>query len=98
MCLSLGQYDRAIEYLEKALFIRTVFGDKKGEAADLANLGVVSRNVGDYEASEVYLEKALSISKDIGDRRRAFQILLEYAILYLFQKKIRLPFVSSSVH
>ena len=89
MCLSLGQYDRAIEYLEKALFIRTVFGDKKGEAADLANLGVVSRNVGDYEASEVYLEKALSISKDIGDRRRAFQILLEYAILYLFQKKIK---------
>ena len=82
MCLSLGQYDRAIEYLEKALFIRTVFGDKKGEAADLANLGVVSRNVGDYEASEVYLEKALSISKDI----------------VLLQKKIRLPFVSSSVH
>ena len=86
---SLEQYDKAREYLEKALFIRNVLGDKKGEAADLANLGVVSRNVGDYEASEVCLEKALSISRDIGDRRRAFQILLEYAILYLFQNKIK---------
>ena len=47
-----------------------------------------SRNVGDYEASEVCLEKALSISRDIGDRRSVFQILQEYAILYLFQNKV----------
>ena len=88
MFQSLGRYDKAKEYLQMALVIRTEIGDKEGEAADLTNLGVVSRNVGDYEASKVYLEKALSISRDIGDRRKAFQILLEYAILYLFQNKI----------
>ena len=86
---SLGQYDKAVEYFEKSLFIRTEIGDKNGEASDLANLGVVSRTVGDYKASEVRLKKALSISRDIGDRRKEFQILQEYAILYLFQKKIK---------
>ena len=86
---SLGQYDKAVEYFEKSLFIRTEIGDKNGEASDLANLGVVSRTVGDYKASEARLKKALSISRDIGDRRKEFQILQEYAILYLFQKKIK---------
>ena len=71
-----GQHDKA------------EIGDKQGEAADLANLGIMSRTVGDFEASEVCLEKALSISRDIGDRRTAFQILQQYAILYLFQNKV----------
>ena len=71
-----GQHDKA------------EIGDKQGEAADLANLGIMSRTVGDFEASEVCLEKALSISRDIGDRRKAFQILQQYAILYLFQNKV----------
>ena len=62
MFQSLGQYDKAKGHLHKALVIRTEIGDKEGEAADLAHLGVVSRTVGDYEASEVCLEKALSIS------------------------------------
>ena len=88
---SLGQYDKAKEYRQKARNIRTEIGDKQGEAADLANLGIMSRTVGDFEASEVCLEKALSISRDIGDRRTAFQILQQYAILYLFQNKVEDP-------
>ena len=86
---SLEQYEKAKEYLGKALVIRTEIANKGGEAADLANLGVVSRIVGDYEASEECLKKALSISRDIGDRRQEFQILREYAILYILQKKIK---------
>ena len=85
MFLLLGQYDKAKEYLQMALVIRTEIGDKEGKAGDLANLGDLSRAVGDYEASEVCLEKALSISRDIGDRRKEFEILQKYAILYLSQ-------------
>ncbi|XP_066018449.1 tetratricopeptide repeat protein 28-like [Pocillopora verrucosa] len=84
----LGQYDKAKEYYQKALNIQTEIGDKRGEAVALAYLGSMSRTAGDYEASEVCLEKALSISRDIGDRRSVFQILQEYAILYLFQNKV----------
>ena len=87
--LSLGQYDKAKQYLQKGLVITTEIGDRKGKAAHLTNLGGVSRTVGDYEASEVCLEKALYISRDIGDGRTEFEILREYAILYLLQNKIK---------
>ncbi|XP_066018663.1 tetratricopeptide repeat protein 28-like [Pocillopora verrucosa] len=84
----LGQYDKAKKYLQKALLITTEIGHKLGEAGVFSNLGFMFRTVGDYEASEVCLEKALFISRDIGHRRKTFQILQEYAILYLFQNKV----------
>ena len=86
---SLGQYDKAKEYLQKALVIATEIDHRKGEAGDYGNLGIIFRIFGDYEASEVYLEKALSIPRDIGGRRFEFEVLREYAILYLFQNKIK---------
>ena len=89
MFQSLEEYDKAKEYLQKALVIGIDIGDKKGEAAHLANLGILSRIVGNYEVSEVCLEKALSISRDIGDRRQEFRILQYYALLYSFQNKIK---------
>ena len=84
-----GQYDKAKEYLQKALVIATEIDHRKGEAGDYGNLGIIFRIFGDYEASEVYLEKALSIPRDIGGRRFKFEVLREYAILYLFQNKIK---------
>ena len=86
---SLGQYDKAKQYLQKGLVITTEIGNKNGEAAHLTKLGGVSRTVGDYEASEVCLEKALFISRDIGAGRREFEVLKQYAILYLLQNKIK---------
>ena len=86
---SLGQYDKAEEYLQKALVITTEIGDRGGEASCYGNLGTVFRTVGDFEASEVCLEKALFISRDIGDGRREFEILRGYAVLYLYQYKIK---------
>ena len=88
----LGQCEKAIEYFSKALNIRTEIGDKEGQAADLLNFGIMYRTVGDYEASEVCLKKALSICRGIGDGRKAFQILQENAILYLFQNKSKTLF------
>ena len=86
---SLGQYDKAEEYLQKALVIQTVIGNREGEATSYGNLGTVFRTVGDFEASEVCLEKALFIFRDIGDRRKEFEILKIYAVLYLYQYKIK---------
>ena len=86
---SLGQYDKAEEYLQKALVITTEIGDREGEATNYGNLGTVFRTVGDFEASEVCLDKALFISRDIGDGRKEFEILISYAVLYLYQNKIK---------
>ena len=86
---SLGQYDKAKEYLQKALAITTEIGIRKEEASCYRNLGIVFRSVGDFEASEVCLERALFISRDIGDGRKEFEILGSYAVLYLYKYKIK---------
>ncbi|CAH3040182.1 unnamed protein product [Pocillopora meandrina] len=88
----LGQYDKAEEYLQKALVIATEIGDRGGEASFYGNLGTVFESLGQYDKAEEYLQKALKalfISRDIGDRRREFEILVCYAVLYLHQYKIK---------
>ena len=48
----LGDYDRAKEYLKKALAIRIQIADKKGEAADYAHLGTVFQSLGEYNKAK----------------------------------------------
>ena len=63
--ISLGKYNRARAYLEKALSIdKKIHGDNHVYVApDLDRLGIVSHRVGDYEAAEEYYNKALRIYK-----------------------------------
>ena len=69
MFQSLGQYDKAKEFLRKALVIRTEIGDRRGEAADYGNLGTVFHSLGQYDKAKEYLQKALVITTEIGDRK-----------------------------
>ena len=75
MFQSLGEYDKAKEYLEKALAITIQIGDKEGEAADYGNLGALYQSVGEYVIAEGYIEKVLSITRDIGDLDNEFNSL-----------------------
>ena len=68
MFQSLGKYDKAKEYLHKALVITTEIGDRNGEGACYANLGNVFQSLGEYERAKEYLHKALVIITEIGDR------------------------------
>lgn len=61
--ISLGEYDKAKEYLEKALAIRIKIGDKQGEAAIYSNLGTVFKRLGEYDKAKEYREKTLVIRK-----------------------------------
>ena len=81
MFLSVGQYTKAEEYLQKALVIRKEIGDKQGEASDYGNLGTVFQSVGQYTKAEEYLQKALTIKEEIGDKR-------DVGILYLHLGKL----------
>ena len=64
----LGQYDKAKEYFQKGLVIRTEIGDRVGEAADYGNLGTVFHSLGQYDKAKEYHQKALVIRTEIGDR------------------------------
>jgi len=44
-------------------------GDRRGEGADLGNLGLAYSGLGQVEKAIEYYEKALVIAREIGDRR-----------------------------
>ena len=54
---SLGQYDKAREYQEKALAIRIEIGDRDGEATSYGNLGTLFQSLGQYDKAREYQEK-----------------------------------------
>ena len=66
--LSLGEYQKAIEYYEKGLEISTAIGDLSGIASDNGNLGNAYLSLGEYQKAIEYHEKSLEISTAIGDQ------------------------------
>ena len=65
----LGEYDKAIKYLEKALAIKIQIGDKEGEAGSCNNLGIVfNAGLGECDKAKEYIEKGLAIRLQIGDK------------------------------
>ena len=66
MFTSLGQYDKAKEYLQKALVIETEIGKRKEEASCYGMLGTVFTSLGQYDKAKEYLQKALVIRTEIG--------------------------------
>ena len=65
---SLGQYNEAREYLEKAIAIKIETADRNG-ALCFGNLGILFKTVGQYDESREYLEKAVAIMIEIGDKK-----------------------------
>ena len=63
-----GEYEKAKEYLEKALVITMQIGHREGEANCYGNLGAVAHSLGEYEEANEYHKKALAIRIEIGDR------------------------------
>ena len=68
MFQSLGEYQKAKEYHEKALAIAIEIGDRRREGTAYGNLGVVFASLGEYQKAKEYYEKALAIAIEIGDR------------------------------
>ena len=57
---SLGHYDKAKEYFQKALVIGTEIGDRNGEASCYENLAAVFHSLEQYNNAKEYLQKRLS--------------------------------------
>ena len=61
-----GDYDKALNYYERALAIREEIGDKSGMGINLNNIGIVHHDKGDYKKALDYYERSLAIQKEIG--------------------------------
>jgi tetratricopeptide (TPR) repeat protein len=68
---------------EEALDIFRRFGDRRGEAGALNNLGIVLRQTGDHASTSQHLERALGIFRDIGDGPGIMEALCEVGALHL---------------
>ena len=66
---SLGEIQKAKEYLEKSLAINIEIGDKKEEARNYGNLGNVFTLLGEYQKAKEFYAKALAINVEIGNKK-----------------------------
>ncbi|MEI1376940.1 tetratricopeptide repeat protein, partial [Nostoc sp.] len=65
---SLGQYQRAIEFLQQSLEIKREIGDRDGEGVSLGNLGNAYNLLGQYQRAIEFYQQSLEIKREIGDR------------------------------
>ncbi len=66
---SLGRYDEAIQFYERALAIDEQYQSRGDVAVTLANLGTVYSNKGDIRKAIEHQERALAIFRELGFRR-----------------------------
>src|SRR5919107_1239608 len=78
----LGQYQKSIEYQEKALEIAKDIGNKSGESGCYSDIGVVYYRIGQYQKAIEYQEKALPILKEIGYFDGLSNVYINLALIY----------------
>jgi CHAT domain-containing protein/Tfp pilus assembly protein PilF len=77
----LGQYQKALEFDEKALNLAKEIGNKKSEGALLGNIGVFYANTGQLQNALEYFFKKLAIVKEIKDKGGESHILMNIGAL-----------------
>ncbi len=64
---SLGQPESAAEYFERAIALRRLLGNARGEAASLQNLAMVRSTLGQFDQAERDLQHARALLAPLGD-------------------------------
>ncbi|HQR31972.1 MAG TPA: tetratricopeptide repeat protein [Blastocatellia bacterium] len=72
---SMGQAEATIQSYERALAISREIGDRRGEGADLGNLGNAYASLGEVRRAIEHYEQALAISREIEDKSRESSLL-----------------------
>lgn len=66
--MHIGQYAKAVEYLQQAVEIARNIKHRRGECFHLSNLGLAYRDRGQYEQAISHYDEALTMARDIGER------------------------------
>ncbi|MCX8080239.1 MAG: tetratricopeptide repeat protein [Bacteroidia bacterium] len=64
--LAAGRYSRSLEYYLRSLKMYEEIGDKRGQAANLGNIGALYLKQKKYKIAEEYLKKAENLNKELG--------------------------------
>ena len=91
-CYNLGDFRKAIEYLERHLKITKEVGDRAGEGKAYCNLGIAYYSLGDFQEAIEYYKGNLKISKEVGNKAEKGKAYCNLGIAYYslgdFQKAI----------
>ena len=71
----LGDYQKAGEYLERALAMKRQAGDRLQEGKTLNVLGLLHWDLGQFEQAQAYFREGFAIAEELGDPRLAGAIL-----------------------
>ncbi|XP_066014921.1 G-protein-signaling modulator 2-like [Pocillopora verrucosa] len=86
---SLGEYQKAKEYLRKHLPSTWKLETRGGEADARTNLGEVLRSLGEYQKAEEYSEKALAIFMEIRDKKGEADAHTNLGAMFIHSVNIR---------
>jgi non-specific serine/threonine protein kinase len=81
-----SQYQKGIEYCERALTLFSEVSENYGLAWGFNQLGEMTRLVGDYSRAQMAYENSLQICRQIGNKRREAIALLNLAYVALYLK------------
>jgi tetratricopeptide (TPR) repeat protein len=65
---SLGEKEKALDYLNQALSIFKAVGDRTGEAITLNNIGLIYDSLGETQKALDHYNSVLAIKRALGDR------------------------------
>ena len=78
----LGEYETALEYLNRSLSISQEIGHKLREGLTLNNISQIYSARGEYDTALEYMNRSLSIMKEIGDKQDEGRILNNIGEIY----------------
>lgn len=79
---NLGDYDSAVDNLKRVIELRKKFGNRRGAAISLAQLGETYYFAKNLPESFKALEEAVSISQELGDTENHAETLARLAVNY----------------
>ena len=76
---SLGEYQRAIEFLQQTLDIAREIGDRKGEALSLDYLGLAYGSLGQYQRAINFYKQAIEVKESIQGEIKVDELKASFA-------------------
>lgn len=78
----LGDFSRALDYLNRALQMKQELGDRLEEGKTLSHLGLVYWEMGSYQEAIEHLIRAIARARDLGDRQLEGSALNNLSLVY----------------
>jgi CHAT domain-containing protein/tetratricopeptide (TPR) repeat protein len=79
---SLGEKQKALDYLNQAVPLRRAVGDRAGEASTVNNIGFVYDALGEKQKALDYYSQALPLERAVGDRASEASTLNNIGVVY----------------